>query len=107
MNLGIFCVYDSKGLRYGSPMFVPSKGEAIRGFSDVANDGKSVISNHPSDFVLYLVGEFDDQTGVVSAYSPLVNLGNASEFKKPVVSGVPVDLKALAEAGGVSVDGKN
>lgn len=77
-----FCVYDSKALVYGVPMFIPSVGAAVRSFADVCNDPDSVVCKHPSDFVLYEIGEFDDATGRLVAYEPLRNLGNASEFRK-------------------------
>lgn len=84
MKMGIFAVYDSKALRYGAPMFIPTVGEAVRGFADVVNDAQTMISKHPSDYVLYQLGELDDSNGVLVAFAPLVNLGNAAEFKKVV-----------------------
>lgn len=87
MKLKAFCVYDSKSLSYGAPMFINSVGAALRSFGDVANDESSVICKYASDFVLYEIGEFDDDTGKLVGWDPFVNLGNASEFKRvrPVV----------------------
>lgn len=84
MKLRMYSVYDSKALVYGQPMFISSVGSAIRAFTDLCNDPQSIVCKHPTDFVLYEVGEYDDSTGVVFAKSPFVNLGLASDFKKVV-----------------------
>lgn len=63
MMTKMFSVFDSKAVVFGLPIFVPTKGAAIRSFSDVANDPKSSIGKHPEDYSLFYLGEFDDSTG--------------------------------------------
>ena len=60
-----FSVFDKKASSYGTPFFVPTRGVALRSFSDLANDQRSVVAQHPEDFALYEVGSFDDIGGVL------------------------------------------
>lgn len=66
----MFSVFDSKAVVFGTPIFVPTKGAAIRSFSDVANDEKSSIGKHPEDYTLFYLGEYDDATGSFDQVNP-------------------------------------
>jgi len=76
----MFSIFDSKANCFTCPQPARSQGEAVRIFSDEANNPKSVISQHPEDFSLILVGEFNEQTGVFTPVNH-TNLGNASGYK--------------------------
>ena len=76
----IICtVKDRAADAYGRPMFVPSAGVAIRSFSDEINrdNPDNQLFNHPDDFDLYELGEFDDNTGLFSLHEQpkLLSLG--------------------------------
>lgn len=86
----IFSIYDMKVQAYSPPFNFRSKGEALRTFADMANDPASKIAKHPEDYVLYLVGSFDDQRGIVTPKLPHETLGKAVEFIQP--SNQVVDL---------------
>ncbi|AZL82808.1 nonstructural protein [Apis mellifera associated microvirus 8] len=59
----IVTVRDTKAEAYFSPLFVRSKGEAIRSFADeVNNKDNSIIGQHPEDFHLVYLGTFDEGT---------------------------------------------
>lgn len=83
MMTQIFAVYDSKACYFGTPFFMPSTGAAVRMFSDLANDARSMVNRHPSDFVLYCIGNFDDNSGMVIATSPHISLGLGADFVVP------------------------
>jgi len=70
MKLVLCSVKDRAADAYGRPMFVPSVGVAIRSFSDEVNrkDQENQLFNHPDDFDLYELGEFDDNTGLFFLY---------------------------------------
>lgn len=52
-------IYDSKAETYTPPHPSQSKASSIREFEVLVNDGgKSMISQHPEDFSLILVGEW-------------------------------------------------
>jgi hypothetical protein len=76
----IICtVKDRAADAYGRPMFVPSAGVAIRSFSDEINrnNAENQLFNHPDDFDLYELGEFDDNTALFSLHEQpkLLSLG--------------------------------
>jgi len=76
----IICtVKDRAADAYGRPMFVPSTGVAIRSFSDEINrnNADNQLFNHPDDFDLYELGEFDDNSGLFALHEQpkLLSLG--------------------------------
>lgn len=66
----VCAVFDVAAGCYGRPFFVSAKGLAIRGFIDEVRKGgsESPIASHPSDFTLFHIADFDDNTGVFSAH---------------------------------------
>ncbi len=79
MKLVLCSVKDRAADAFGRPMFVPSVGVAIRSFSDEVNrkDAENQLYNHPDDFDLYELGEFDDNTGLFALHEQpkLLSLG--------------------------------
>jgi len=62
----VVAVFDSAVQAYGRPIFVPAIGAAMRSFQDEVNrkaDDNPVYA-HPSDYELFVVGYFDDSTGI-------------------------------------------
>lgn len=76
----VFSIYDTKAAIYSSPWLSPTKGAAIRAFSDNVNDVQSPFYRHPDDYILFQLGVFDDNTGEITMIEP-ENLGVASTFK--------------------------
>lgn len=76
MRLEIFAVFDSAAGCFNRPFFLPSKGVAIRSFTDEVNRDApdNSLFHHASDFTLHSFGVFDDNTGSfeVSARSDVV-----------------------------------
>lgn len=81
MTLKIFAIYDAKTEAYHQPFFLQTKGQAIRAFSDAANDPKTEFSRHPEDYTLFEIGEYDDQTGSVHNLTVNLALGSALELQ--------------------------
>ncbi|WNK13610.1 MAG: nonstructural protein [Microvirus sp.] len=77
----LFTVYDSKTENYLRPFTMLTKGEAIRGFAETANDPQSQICKYPADFTLFELGEFNESTGMISLLESKINLGLALDFK--------------------------
>lgn len=63
MILQAFSIYDSKAAAYAPPFFMARMELALRAFKDLVADPGSQVHKHPEDYSLYLVGEFDDNTG--------------------------------------------
>ena len=63
MKKEVFGVYDLKACLW-LPPFVAVNGEAAkRQFADMALTPGTVLSQHPADFSLYLIGNYHEQTG--------------------------------------------
>lgn len=83
----VFSVYDSKALAYNVPFFMPSVGAAVRAFADLSNDSNTTINKHPTDYVLYEIGTYNDENGVLTPIQPFVNLGIAADFVVRIPAG--------------------
>lgn len=65
MRYKILTVRDRAIDAYGQPFYATSVGGAVRSFSDEINNARegNQLNKHPEDFDLFLLGEFDDNTG--------------------------------------------
>lgn len=99
MKLNCYSIYDRKALQYHPPFFQSTDGAAVRSFADLVNDAQSTISRHPADYVLYKVGTYDDQVGLMEAASPLVHVIDAQSLV-PIQKALPLELVGGADAAG-------
>jgi hypothetical protein len=75
----LFTVYDSKAETFMPPFFVPSKGLAIRAFEDCVNSKEHHFGQHPADYTLFALGEFDTNTAHFVNMEK-ISIGNGVEF---------------------------
>ena len=71
----IVSVKDRAADVFNRPFFVPHRNVAIRDFTDEVNRSATdnQLNRHPDDFDLYLLGQFDDNTGsFIPEEAPLV-----------------------------------
>lgn len=82
--LKIYAIRDAAISGFMKPWVAKTNGEAIRTFQNVVNskDDQNLISKHPEQFDLYLVADFDEDTGKVKAYEPTMHLAKAIEYKE-------------------------
>lgn len=78
-----YSIRDDKSQVYNRPFFNATHGEAERTLHSLVNDEKSMISQYPSDFSLYYVGTYDDNTGRFEPCDPQ-HIAHASSLKKTV-----------------------
>lgn len=83
MILHVMSVHDKAVRAFMQPFYARSIGEAIRSFTELANDPQTNVARHPSDFVLFDLGEFDDNSGLFISREPRRVLG-AYEVVKDV-----------------------
>lgn len=81
MLLKVFSVRDMKSEAFLQPFFSPSVGSALRAFGDATNEQNSPFFKHPSDYVLYEIGSFDDSNGALGSISPVKLLATAMDVK--------------------------
>lgn len=67
----VYSVYDEKALVYGLPVCFSTDGLALRSFADLVSNPNSNVSKYPSDFKLYRIGEFNDNTGEMISCTPV------------------------------------
>lgn len=79
MKLKVFSVRDAKAEAFLQPYFCPTKGQAIRGFTDAVNDSQHPMNKHPEDYALFEIGEFDDSNGSLTMHQQPIPLGLALE----------------------------
>ena len=62
-----YAVYDRKAEIYSAPFLEIKDGTAIRAIQDVVINNKDhAFAKHPKDFSLFKLGEFDEQTGIIT-----------------------------------------
>lgn len=97
MILKVFSVLDTKADAFQTPFFMPSTGQAVRAFKDLSNDGQSLVSRHPGDFVLCCIGTFDDVTARLVSYDQVEKLGFGTDYKELRPQDVPVGVSRIRE----------
>jgi hypothetical protein len=75
----VYSVFDIKAAVYHRPMFLDTHGLAIRSFEDACRAEGSPLAQHPEDYSLWYIGDFDEATGVMQSAQPnYVQLSTAS-----------------------------
>lgn len=90
MKLKVFSVRDSATEVFTRPFFMLTKAEAIRTFTKESNTPDSQLYQHPLDYHLYYLGDFDQDSGKFNSVNP-EDLGTAQSYKNP---DNVVDMKA-------------
>lgn len=80
MIYGVFAVYDTAVKAYMRPVFVRNAGEARRAFSEEINTSNTVLNRYPSDYVLFDLGFWNDDTGEFSSHKAPVRIAVGSEL---------------------------
>lgn len=67
--LKLFAVRDVKADAFGSPMSISTRGLALRSFFDACQAPNSELMRFPEDYMLYELGEYDPNSGLIVAYN--------------------------------------
>lgn len=78
----LFAIFDVKMKMFMSPFCGRNVDSALRQFSDMCNQPNGHLIRHPEDYVLYEIGEFDVEHGLVSPLNPVHVVGKALDFIK-------------------------
>jgi len=92
MKLKVFSVFDSKVQAYARPFYLRTLPEAVRSFQAACDDSRSELSQHPEDYSLTELGEYDDETGMFTNLRAPINHGTAAVLRVPPKAGQQVDL---------------
>jgi hypothetical protein len=80
MKYNIYAVYDSAVNAYMRPFTMQADGQALRGFTDEACNAESPVGQHPEDYSLFRIGEYDERNGHIEACVPPKCIGRAHEL---------------------------
>lgn len=81
MIFKVFALYDSAVEAYNTPMFLRSRGEAIRSLQAAVNEAGNNINRWADQYTLFEIGTYDDSKGVIEMYSAAQSLGTALQYK--------------------------
>lgn len=82
MVVKMYSVYDVKTRLYQIPFPAFNDGDAIRRMSDEVNLKDCPVARHPEDYLLFVLGEYDDQNGKLSPFESPEQVIAFSELKK-------------------------
>lgn len=83
MKLKMFTVHDSKAEAFITPFFATTAAVAERNFQTGANTPEHPFHEHPGDYTLFEIGEFEIETGKIKVSKTMKNLGLAIVFQRP------------------------
>lgn len=63
----IVAVKDLAVEQFGQPFTLRHTNEAMRSFRDEVQNPESPIAKHPSDYELWQVGEYNEDTGMINS----------------------------------------
>lgn len=75
----LFAIHDSVANEYNPPLSFASIAVAVRFFGDLCKKD-SIISNHPTDFRLVLLGSFDCSSGSIVSLEEVNIVAKATDF---------------------------
>jgi hypothetical protein len=77
MIVSAYSILDTKTGAYAMPFFLHHDALAIRAVIGVCREADSPISQYSEDYVLYKIGHYDDNLGLLTSCRP-ENLGNCA-----------------------------
>lgn len=78
MITGLYAIKDSKSTFMPCTVDV-NDATAVRNFEHAVRQPDSLLASHPNDFALYIVGEYDNQTGEIFPVNPPRQLCDAAQ----------------------------
>lgn len=73
-------IFDTKAKFYSAPFFVHNKATAQRAFADIAKTKDHAVGRNPGDYILFIIGEFNDETAEMVHYATPDNCGLAAQY---------------------------
>lgn len=68
----IVAIYDRTTEAFTPPMAVRTRAEAVRSLRQEMSQKESQIAQHPTDFELWQVGEWNEETGELTGNKDLI-----------------------------------
>lgn len=71
MKCKVFCIRDKMAEAAMKPLFMENENIAKRSFMDSLTAADSPWSEHPEDYTLFLIGEWDDEIMQLLSHEPV------------------------------------
>lgn len=81
MNKFMFSIRDCKAETWSFPFQSDNNATAIRDFTTLVNDPRTLVGQHPEDFDLFSLGTFSLSEGVIRTEVP-VHLANGNDVHR-------------------------
>lgn len=81
MVLKAFAIFDNKAQAYAQPFFCLNRAMAERSFKIACNDPKTEFFHAPTDYTLFEIGDYHQDSGLLCQPENHVNCGLAAQFK--------------------------
>ncbi len=75
-----YSIYDEKAEAFIRPIFMPNEALAKRAIQTSAMDINHPFAQHPGDYVLYELGDFDDTTAFIHQLAPPARICTIAEL---------------------------
>lgn len=79
MTQKLYAIYDNKASFFMTPWPARNEGIARREFASACANPESAMGKFPGDYVLYEIGEYNDNDGSVKSAVPPVRLVDGVE----------------------------
>lgn len=80
MRHKIFSIWDDKAKAFLPPFYFPETGMAVRAFRDGVRMPDHAFCRNPEDYTLFLLGEFEDSSGVLTPLHAIERVIGALEL---------------------------
>lgn len=80
MKYQVVSIFDRAAEVFNAPAFFTAIGVAVRNFADQCNESNSMPNKHPDDYVMYHLGNYDDETGQFENFEKPIKLGSAKDY---------------------------
>lgn len=68
--LNLYTIFDKVSNAHQNPIYQVNKGAALRIFQEAVNDPETYLNKAPHDYILYELGTFNPQTGLLETHEP-------------------------------------
>lgn len=83
MKLNVYSVYDKAAKVYSPAFNAQNNAVALRMFDSACKNPDTQVAKYPQDYELYLLAEWDDNTGEYKNVSPVQRIIQAAEMIPP------------------------
>lgn len=97
MRLKVYAFFDKKVGMHSVPMFFAHEGYFMRAAQSIASDLQTSVGQHPNDFDMHYLGEFDDNTGVFHQDVGIRSLGSCVSLLANRADTVPFSFDEAAQ----------